>query len=307
MRLLVRPLVRVAVALLVIALAGCSAPDPVAGVGSSVDASPSASEPASDRASDPASDSASAPASDSEPGAADLSTPASSPPPPEQREPVPAPPGSGAEAGPGGAPTSPPVADLHTDPGAVDVVVNKRRPLTPVDFAPADLRQPDVATATDNFLLRPDTATAVEEMFAAAEADGVGLVLVSGYRSHANQEFTYAYWVGEYGDAAGADTVSARPGHSEHQTGLALDIGQADGACTLVLCFRDTPAAQWAAANAADFGFVLRYPVGFDEITGFSAESWHFRYVGKDVALAMKTTGTQTLEEHFGLPPAPSY
>ncbi len=315
MRLLVRPLVRVAVALLAIALAGCSAPDPVAGVGSSVDASPSASEPASDSepgaASDSASDSepgaASDSASDSEPGAADLSTPASSPPPPEQREPVPAPPGSGAAAGPGGAPTSPPVADLHTDPGAVDVVVNKSRPLTPVDFAPADLRQPDVATATDNFLLRPDTATAVEEMFAAAEADGVGLVLVSAYRSYANQKSTYAYWVGEYGDAVGADTVSARPGHSEHQTGLALDIGQADGACTLVLCFRDTPAAQWAAANAAEFGFVLRYPSGFNEITGFSAESWHFRYVGKDVALAMKAAGTQTLEDHFRLPAAPSY
>lgn len=300
MRLLVRMAVaRVAVALLAIALVGCSAPDPVAGVGSSVDASSSAFDSASAPASDPA--------SDPEPGAADPSTPASSPPAPEQRELVPTPPGSGAAAGPGGAPTSPPAADLHADPGAVDVVVNKRRPLTPVDFAPADLRQPDVATATDNFLLRPDTATAVEDMFAAAEADGVGLVLVSGYRSYANQEFTYAYWVSEYGDPAGADTVSARPGHSEHQTGLALDIGQADGACTLVLCFRDTPAAQWAAANAADFGFVLRYPVGFNEITGFSAESWHFRYVGKDVSLAMKAAGAQTLEDHFGLPAAPSY
>jgi len=287
----VRLLVRVAVALLVISLVGCSLPDPVANEGSDLDASSSASEPASEPA----------------PRAADLPAPASSLPAPELREPIPAPSSSGAAAGPGGAPTSLPAADLHADPDAIEAVVNKRRPLTPVDFAPAVLRQPDVATATDNALLRPDTATAAEEMFAAAEADGVGLVLVSGYRSYANQEFTYAHWVGEYGDAAGADTVSARPGHSEHQTGLALDIGQADGACTLVLCFRDTPAAQWAAANAAEFGFILRYPSGFNEITGFSAESWHFRYVGTEVALAMKAAGTQTLEEHFGLPPAPSY
>ncbi|WP_434993322.1 M15 family metallopeptidase [Arthrobacter sp. Ld5] len=185
--------------------------------------------------------------------------------------------------------------------------MNKRRPLTPLDYAPADLRRPDVATPTGFDLLRPDAATAVEEMFAAAAADGVDLTMVSGYRSFADQESTYAYWVGQYGGPAGADTVSARPGYSEHQTGLAFDIAQADGACTLVLCFKDTPAAQWAAGNAAEFGFILRYPLGFHEITGFSAESWHFRYVGRDVALAMKAAGTETLEEHFGLPPAPSY
>ncbi|WP_181034950.1 D-alanyl-D-alanine carboxypeptidase family protein [Arthrobacter sp. B0490] len=185
--------------------------------------------------------------------------------------------------------------------------MNKRRPLVPLDFIPADLRQPDVATATENALLRSDVAAAVEGMFAAAADDGVALTLVSGYRSFAVQESTYASWVAQYGDAAGADTVSARPGYSEHQTGLAFDIGQADGACTLVLCFRDTPAARWTATHAADYGFVLRYPLGYHEITGFSAESWHFRYVGKDVSLAMRAAGTRTLEEHFGLPAAPSY
>jgi D-alanyl-D-alanine carboxypeptidase len=202
-------------------------------------------------------------------------------------------------------PSSPP-PDLHFDPGAVDVVVNKRRPLVPLDYAPTGLRLPEVATAGDT-LLRSDTAVAVEEMFAAAEDDGVGLVLLSGYRSFADQESTYAHWVGEYGDAASADTVSARPGYSEHQTGLAFDIGQADGACSLVLCFRDTAAARWTAEHAADFGFLLRYPLGFHGITGFSAESWHFRYVGRDVSLAMRAAGTRTLEEHLGLPAAPSY
>lgn len=279
------------IVLLALSLPACSAPEPTAGVDTGTAVAPS-SEPGS------------APSSEPAPPAGDLPAPAGSLPAPAQRTPAPAVTGGGAAAGPQVPPAA---ADQHADPGAVGVVVNKRRPLTPLDYAPAELRLPAVATAAENALLRPDTAAAVEEMFAAAEGDGVGLVLVSGYRSYASQESTYAYWVGQYGDPAGADTVSARPGYSEHQTGLAFDIGQSDGACTLVLCFRDTPAAQWAAAHAADFGFILRYPLGFHEITGFSAESWHFRYVGKDVSLAMKAAGTQTLEEHFGLPAAPSY
>ncbi|MFJ6001404.1 D-alanyl-D-alanine carboxypeptidase family protein [Arthrobacter sp. NPDC092385] len=286
------------IVLLALSLPACSAPEPTAGVDTGTAVAPS-SEPGSVPSSEPGS----APASEPAPPAADLPAPAGSLPAPAQREPGPAVTGEGAAAGP----QAPPAGDPHADPGAVGVVVNKRRPLTPLDYAPAELRLPAVATAAENALLRPDTAAAVEEMFAAAEGDGVGLVLVSGYRSYASQESTYAYWVGQYGDPAGADTVSARPGYSEHQTGLAFDIGQSDGACTLVLCFRDTPAAQWAAANAAEFGFILRYPLGFHETTGFSAESWHFRYVGRDVSLAMKAAGTQTLEEHFGLPPAPSY
>lgn len=221
---------------------------------------------------------------------------------PAQRKPGPA-----TEEAPDPSPTPSAENGAHSDPAAIDVVVNKRRPLTPLDFAPTDLQLPAVATATDNGLLRPETATAVEAMFAAAADDGVGLVLVSGYRSYAVQESTYSYWVGRYGDVAGADTVSARPGYSEHQTGLAFDIAQADGVCTLVSCFAETAAAQWAAANAADFGIILRYPLGAHPVTGFSAEPWHFRYVGKEIALAMKADGTQTLEEHFGLPPAPSY
>ncbi len=200
-------------------------------------------------------------------------------------------------------------AGAHSDPSSPGVVVNKRRPLSPRDFTPPELVVPRVplAVAAERARLRPDAAQALEEMFAAAEADGVGLTLVSGYRSFADQESTYGHWVGQYGDPAAADSVSARAGHSEHQTGLAFDIGQADGSCTLVLCFRDTPAAHWAAGHAADYGFILRYPHGSHDITGFAAESWHFRYVGTEVAGAMSAAGTATLEEHFGLPAAPGY
>ncbi|MHA7262049.1 M15 family metallopeptidase [Arthrobacter sp. TMN-37] len=197
----------------------------------------------------------------------------------------------------------------HSDPASSGVVVNKRRPLSPRDFVPPELVVPDVerTVAADRVRLRPDAAAAVEKMFAAAAADGVGLTLVSGYRSFAEQEATYNHWVDQYGDPGQADKVSARAGYSEHQTGLAFDIGQADGACTLVLCFRDTAAARWTAAHAAAYGFILRYPMGHHEVTGFSAESWHYRYVGPEIAGAMKAEGTPTLEKHFGLPAAPGY
>ncbi|WP_269076554.1 M15 family metallopeptidase [Arthrobacter antioxidans] len=296
-----RVLPSVTLVVLAVTLSACSGPGPAPGSPSGAASGATASSGTTASSDTTAS---SVPASDhAEPTGKATDLPA-----PPQRTPVPAASGP-ATAAPATASPAPPApgATAHTDPGAVDVVVNKRRPLTPLDYAPADLRRPAVATPTGFDLLRPDAATAVEEMFAAAAADGVGLAMVSGYRSFADQESTYAYWVGQYGGAAGADTVSARPGYSEHQTGLAFDVAQADGACTLVRCFQDTPAGQWTAAHAADFGFILRYPFGFHEITGFSAESWHFRYVGRDVSLAMKAAGTQTLEEHFGLPPAPSY
>jgi D-alanyl-D-alanine carboxypeptidase len=197
----------------------------------------------------------------------------------------------------------------NSDPAFPGLVVNKRRPLSPRDFVPPTLVVPraERTVAAERVRLRPDAAAAVEKMFAAAAADGVGLTLVSGYRSFGEQAATYNHWVGQYGNEAQADEVSARAGHSEHQTGLAFDIGQADGTCTLVLCFRDTEAARWTAEHAAEYGIILRYPQGHHEVTGFSAESWHFRYVGPEIAGAMKAAGTPTLEEHFGLPPAPGY
>ncbi|WP_246021102.1 M15 family metallopeptidase [Arthrobacter echini] len=201
----------------------------------------------------------------------------------------------------------PPATAPHSDPAAADVVVNKQRPLQPATFEPADLRPPDVPATSPGVLLGPDTAAAVERMFAAAREDGVGLVIASGYRSYAEQDVTYRHWLDHYGSSADADVVSARPGYSEHQTGLAFDIAQEDGSCTLVACFAGTAAAQWAAEHAAEYGIILRYPLGYHTVTGFFAEPWHFRYVGTDVALGMREAGQLTLEEYFGLPGASSY
>lgn len=214
-----------------------------------------------------------------------------------------------SSASSGGASRASEPAELG-DPSAVTVVVNKRRPLDPIDYSPAGLVLPAVPLAVQepNALLRSDTAAAVEQLFAAAANDGVGLTLVSGYRSYQDQVSTYEHWVAQHGgDTAAADRISARAGFSEHQTGLAFDIGQSDGACTLSSCFADTAAGRWMAANAHRFGFILRYPNGAQDITGFSGESWHYRYVGVDIAQAMRSTGLPTLEQYFGLPPAPGY
>jgi zinc D-Ala-D-Ala carboxypeptidase len=199
--------------------------------------------------------------------------------------------------------------DQHSDPNAVDVVVNKTRALDPIDYEPADLVVPNVpSTAPGSGALRAEVAAAVESMFTAAAADGVQLVVASAFRSYTYQAGTYAHWVEQNGgNMAEADTASARPGFSEHQTGLALDLAQADGACTLLPCFAEQPAGQWAATNAHRFGFIVRYQLGFHGITGFYAEPWHLRYVGVDVATDMQNRGIHTLEEYFGLPAAPGY
>lgn len=197
-----------------------------------------------------------------------------------------------------------------SDPSSITVVVNKQRPLDPIHYVPSGLVLPAVplAVAEPNALLRADTGAAAEQLFAAAAADGVGLTLLSGYRSYQDQVSTYQHWVAQQGgNTAEADRISARAGHSEHQTGLVLDVGQADGACTLSPCFADTAAGQWVAANAYRFGFILRYPNGAEHITGFAGEAWHLRYIGVGIAGDLRDSGIATLEEYFGLPPAPTY
>lgn len=195
-----------------------------------------------------------------------------------------------------------------SDPSSPWVVVNKHRPLSPAEFVPPDLVRPAVrlATSGEAALLNSTTAAAAVKMFTAAAADGVVLTLASGYRSFATQTATYGSYVRSRGQAE-ADTASARPGYSEHQTGWAFDIGDGGGACSFQPCFAGQPAAVWVKANAHRFGFVVRYPWMLHGITGYYYEPWHLRYVGVDAARDMSTRGIATLEEYFGLPPAPAY
>ena len=116
--------------------------------------------------------------------------------------------------------------------------------------------------------------------FNAAAGDGVPLAGVSGYRSEETQRSLFALYVSQVGLRA-ASRVSARPGHSEHQTGLAVDITGADGACPATSCFAGTRPAKWIAAHAARYGFVVRYPADGEASTGYRYEPWHVRYVGR--------------------------
>ncbi|MBT2521274.1 D-alanyl-D-alanine carboxypeptidase family protein [Arthrobacter sp. ISL-28] len=195
-----------------------------------------------------------------------------------------------------------------TNPTSPWLVVNKRRPLKPANFVPGDLVEPRVALAVSGeaALLNRTTAAAAERMFAAGAADGVTMTLASGYRSYATQKATYNGYVSARGQAA-ADTASARPGYSEHQTGWAFDIGDGGGACSFQPCFAEQPAAVWAKANAYRFGFVVRYPWMLHSVTGYYYEPWHLRYVGVAAASDMRQRGISTLEEYFGLEAAPGY
>ncbi|AIY01682.1 carboxypeptidase [Arthrobacter sp. PAMC 25486] len=208
----------------------------------------------------------------------------------------------------GGTPTDPALLDIN-NPASPLVLVNKHRPLVPVDYAPADLVPPAVPSGSaEPVLVRAEAASALESMFAAATTEGVSINVKSSYRSYETQVSVYYGYVAEKGVAA-ADTTSARPGFSEHQTGLAVDIGDATAGtlCDFNSCFADTAAAQWVALHGADYGFVVRYVPGEEAVTGYLAEPWHLRFVGEAAAQDMAVRGIHSYEEYLGLPGAPGY
>ncbi len=186
----------------------------------------------------------------------------------------------------------------HNNPAKIDVMVNKRNCLIPLSYAPSDLATSYGAT------LRSEAAMHFATLVKAAQKDGIQIGATSSYRSYAAQIATYQHWVSVNGSVAAADTVSARAGYSEHQTGLAVDVST--GGCALE-CFAGTAAYTWMKNNAHQYGFIERYPAGLTHITGYSPEAWHYRYVGVTIASAMKSSGIKTLEQHFNFPAAPSY
>lgn len=139
---------------------------------------------------------------------------------------------------------------------------------------------------------------AFNEMKEAAKQDGIKISIRSGYRSYNTQVQLYNYYVQRDGKEA-ADRYSSVPGFSEHQTGLALDILNGDGRST-GKWFDDTPQARWLYENAYKYGFILRYPKGKEDITGYMYESWHYRYIGKEHSKNFKMNNL-TLEEYLGL------
>jgi zinc D-Ala-D-Ala carboxypeptidase len=188
------------------------------------------------------------------------------------------------------------------DPSSLWVVVNKQRPIS-LDFKPDDLVTPKVllnpAKSAEENQLRQEVAESLAKMFVDAKKSGVELMMASGYRSADLQSSYYNGYVARDGQKA-ADRYSAKPGTSEHQTGLSLDISRKDRQCYLEICFGKTVEGKWLANNAHIYGFILRYKKGAEDITGYQYEPWHFRYVGTDLSVEIKKTN-QTLEEFFGI------
>jgi D-alanyl-D-alanine carboxypeptidase len=155
--------------------------------------------------------------------------------------------------------------------------------------------------------LRAEAAAKMQELLAAFTAEtSLTMQSLSTYRSYSRQETVYGGWVAQLGQEQ-ADLTSARPGHSEHQTGWAMDLGAVPSQCDLDQCFAATPQGAWLAANSWKYGFIIRYPEGKTPVTGYEYEPWHVRYVGVGLATEMHETGVVTLEEFFGLPAAPDY
>lgn len=195
---------------------------------------------------------------------------------------------------------------LPDDPASVWFVVNKARPFPDTTWWPTDLTQPATQPAGSPEL-RAEAAAAFDAMVIAAQNEGAGSIgLNSGFRSYATQAASYESEV----DAAGqteADHQSARPGHSEHQTGLTADVVPCDTSCGTLDDFGASAQGAWVAENSWRFGWITRYEEGSTGITGYTAEPWHLRYIGVELATLYHEGGYRTLEEFFGLPAAPDY
>lgn len=146
----------------------------------------------------------------------------------------------------------------------------------------------------------PTAQKAMDDMIAAAKQENLSLTAFSGFRSYERQQELYSNYVARDGQE-NADRYSARPGYSEHQTGLSFDVGEVGNEeLWLTEAFGETAAGQWLVNNAHQYGFILRYPKGKEHLTGFMYESWHFRYVGVEVATIIHEQDV-TLEEYLGI------
>lgn len=188
-----------------------------------------------------------------------------------------------------------------TNPDDLLVVVNKERNL-PADYEPDDLVVPDVRFSFSGDdpkkYMRREAANALEKLFEAADQENLRLFAVSGYRSYQTQRDIFAYNVNRTGSEEQANQFSAKPGQSEHQTGLAMDVSSPAVNYRLDEPFADTPEGRWLAEHGAEFGFIIRYPKGKEDVTGYQYEPWHIRYVGIDAAKEIYEQGI-TLEEYL--------
>jgi D-alanyl-D-alanine carboxypeptidase len=181
------------------------------------------------------------------------------------------------------------------------VLVNKNRNLPP-DYVPSDLVIPNVRFPFEDFdekkQMRKEAAEALEELFNGAEEEGIYLFAISGYRSYNRQKYLFDIRAERDGFEK-ANKLTAYPGQSEHQTGLAMDVSCQSVGFDLTQKFGQTVEGIWLKENAYRFGFIIRYQEDTVDITGYSYEPWHIRYVGKEVAEEIYEKNI-TLEEYLG-------
>ncbi|GIG40305.1 M15 family metallopeptidase [Cellulomonas phragmiteti] len=200
--------------------------------------------------------------------------------------------------------TPEPTFDLQqhstSDPASPWVIVNKQHPVAE-EYEPTDLV--DVDGVRVRAAVEPDLRAMVD----AAGAAGARLVVRSGFRSYAEQAAGRAAIEARRGFAH-AERYSARPGFSEHQTGLAVDLDSgSEPGCNLQTCFTRTTEGVWLAEHAWEFGFVVRYTEANTAVTGYAPEGWHLRWVGRELTAHLHAEGIGSLEEAFGVVGGPEY
>ncbi len=171
------------------------------------------------------------------------------------------------------------------------VLINKTMSLSS-SYYPKDLVDLDrsIEASYSGMQLRGGAANALLKMFNDANKKGHEFHVNSVYRSYQTQVSTYNYWVSQVGTYE-ADRFSARPGHSQHQLGTAVDITSAAVYNKLMVSFGNTPEGKWLAQNGYKYGFALSYPSGYEQVTGYTYEPWHLRYIGVANATNMKNSG----------------
>lgn len=190
-----------------------------------------------------------------------------------------------------------------TTPGSKTILVNQTYTLSR-DYVPGDLATPYLNSTSGVIQVEQEAGDQAKAMINQASSEGVTILVMSGYRSYDDQSTLYNSMVTNLGSEDAASKVCAKPGMSEHQTGLALDFTDNASNTTETEAFGDTAAGQWLFQHAHEYGFILRYPKGKEDITGYSYMPWHYRYVGTDTANAIwnKTEDhNETFEEYYGI------
>ena len=203
--------------------------------------------------------------------------------------------GKGQAQGGGGAGTERPGQNQE-----LLLLVNKTHPVD-ADYKPADLtpikyyaKDRDAASR----YMRKEAAEHFHKLAEGAKADGYEIIMTTAYRSYGFQTVLYNNYVKAHGEKE-ANTFSAKPGESEHQTGLCTDVSSPSVNYQLTTDYGDAPEGKWLAKHAHEYGFIIRFPKGKEDITGYQYEPWHIRYVGQPAADEIYEKGL-TLEEYLG-------